>query len=184
MSIPVLPPSAPFTPEQRAYLNGFFAGVFGMDGAPSNSAPSNATLPNGSPTGAGPTINGVPFAADEHSLNRVGSDSGGNHLIPAQPLSPAAQNGVAPRGAEPEADEAHPWHDPALSLDDRMALAEGKPLKLKLMAAMAQLDCGQCGYLCHSYAEAIADGAEKSLKKCVPGEKPTALKLKELMASG
>ena len=26
--IPVLPESAPFTPEQRAYLNGFFAGLF------------------------------------------------------------------------------------------------------------------------------------------------------------
>src|SRR5215204_1038410 len=26
--IPVLPETAPFTPEQRAYLNGFFAGVF------------------------------------------------------------------------------------------------------------------------------------------------------------
>src|SRR6266487_6284487 len=26
--IPQLPESAPFTPEQRAYLNGFFAGLF------------------------------------------------------------------------------------------------------------------------------------------------------------
>ena len=179
MSIPVLPPSAPFTIEQRAYLNGFLAGVFGMDGAPAASSNGAAST-----IAAGPAINGVPFAADAHSLNRVGSDSGGNDLIATQPHSPAAQNGVAPLPPEPEADDSHPWHDPALSLDDRMALAEGKPLKLKLMAAMAQLDCGQCGYLCHSYAEAIADGSEKSLKKCVPGEKPTALKLKELMASG
>ena len=29
------------------------------------------------------------------------------------------------------------------------------------MAAMAQLDCGACGYLCQTYSEAIADGAEK-----------------------
>ena len=31
------------------------------------------------------------------------------------------------------------------------------------MAAMAQLDCGACGYLCQTYAEAIADGEEKDL---------------------
>jgi sulfite reductase (NADPH) flavoprotein alpha-component len=32
MAIPVLPPSAPFTTEQRQYLNGFFAGLFGLEG--------------------------------------------------------------------------------------------------------------------------------------------------------
>ena len=181
MSIPVLPPSAPFTPEQRAYLNGFLAGVFGMDTGAFVGA--SQPSPNGLNGSIGPSINGIPFAADEHSLNRVGSDSGGNDLIAAPPSSAAAHNGVAPIADEPQADESHPWHDPGLALDERMALAEGKPLKLRMMAAMAQLDCGQCGYLCHSYAEAIADGSEKSLKKCVPGEKPTALKLKELMAS-
>jgi sulfite reductase (NADPH) flavoprotein alpha-component len=166
--VPVLPSSAPFSPDQRAFLNGYFAALFGADVAPAN----------GHANGNG----AAPFAADSHSLNRVGSDSGGNDLIPAPPSSAAAVNGVAPVASAPEADEEMPWHDAALSLDERMALAEGKPLKLKLMAAMAQLDCGQCGYLCKSYAEAIADGSEKSLKKCVPGEKPTALKLKELMA--
>src|SRR5436309_1565368 len=30
MSVPLLPESAPFTPAQRAWLNGFFAGVFGL----------------------------------------------------------------------------------------------------------------------------------------------------------
>ncbi len=178
MSTPVLPPSAPFSPEQRAYLNGFLAGVFGLDAAAGQ--PSHMNGSSGSNGGA--LINGVPFAADEHSLNRVGSDSGGNALIAAPPSSASAHNGVAPVAAEPEPDEDTPWHDPALALDERMALAQGKPLKLQLMAAMAQLDCGQCGYLCQSYAQAIADGSEKSLKKCVPGEKPTALKLKELMA--
>ena len=49
------------------------------------------------------------------------------------------------------------------------------------MAAMAQQDCGQCGYLCASYAEAIASGMEKSLTRCVPGSKATARALKELM---
>jgi sulfite reductase (NADPH) flavoprotein alpha-component len=51
------------------------------------------------------------------------------------------------------------------------------------MAAMAQLDCGQCGYLCQTYSEAIARGDEKSLSRCVPGGKETSRMLKELMAS-
>ena len=165
MVIPVLPPSAPFSAEQRAWLNGFFAGVYGADGSGAN----------GSVNGA---ANG---AADGHSLNRVGSDSGGN-TVPAPFASPAAINGVAPAAPAPHGEAETPWHDPALSLEERMEMAEGKPLSLQLMAAMAQLDCGQCGYLCASYAQAIADGTEKSLRKCVPGEKPTFLKLKELMA--
>lgn len=172
MAIPVLPPSAPFSPEQRAYLNGFFAGVFGLDGG---------TDTRGAGTrGASPT---VAVAMDDHSLNRVGSDSGGNDQIAAPAYSPAVLNGVASSQAEPTADESRPWHDPALAIDERMELAKDRPLPQKMMAAMAQLDCGQCGYLCHSYAEAIFDGSEKSLRKCVPGGKETANKLKELMAS-
>jgi sulfite reductase (NADPH) flavoprotein alpha-component len=50
------------------------------------------------------------------------------------------------------------------------------------MAAMAQLDCGQCGYFCETYAAAIATGAEPSLTRCVPGGKATSRKLKELLA--
>jgi len=168
MLIPVLPASAPFSPEQRAWLNGFFAGIYGSDGSAAG--------------GSTPASSAVPYAADSHSLNRVGADSGAN-LIPAPPGSPAAINGVAPEGASSEGDAQTPWHDPALSLDERMEMAANKPLPLQLMAAMAQLDCGQCGYLCKTYAEAIADGSEKSLRKCVPGEKPTFLKLKELTAA-
>ena len=139
MSIPVLPPSAPFSPEQRAFLNGFFAGIFGLDSA--------TTISNGAySNGAAPVIS----------------------------------NGAAP---EVEATEDTPWHDPNLSLDERLSLAEGKSKPLQLMAAMAQLDCGQCGYLCKTYSAAIADGSEKSLKKCIPGGKETANKLKELIAA-
>jgi sulfite reductase (NADPH) flavoprotein alpha-component len=150
MPVPVLPPSAPFTPEQRAFLNGFFAGVFGVD------------------TGA--------------SLNRVGADSS-DTTIPAPPFLPAALNGAAPIGVEPEVSDEAPWHDPNLSLDERMQLAEGKPKPLLLMAAMAQLDCGQCGYVCKTYAAALANGNEKSFKKCIPGGKETSTKLKELIAA-
>ena len=41
-------------------------------------------------------------------------------------------------------------------------LAEGKPLERRLMAAMAQLDCGACGYVCRTYSEAIARGEERA----------------------
>jgi len=122
--VPVLPDTAPFTPTQRAWLNGFFAG-----------------------------------------------------LLSAEPLA------AAPAGAPPsEPDEDFPWHDPTLALDDRMKLAEGRPPSRRLMAAMGQLDCGQCGYLCKTYAEAIASGTEKDLTRCVPGGKPTAKLLKVLVA--
>ncbi len=63
-----------------------------------------------------------------------------------------------------------------------MQLAEGRPLKQRLMAAMGQLDCGQCGYLCQTYAEALNEGREASTSLCVPGAKPTARLLKQLMA--
>ena len=48
------------------------------------------------------------------------------------------------------------------------------------MAAMAQQDCGQCGYNCHDYSEAIASKAEARLNLCVPGGKETARMLKTL----
>ncbi len=48
------------------------------------------------------------------------------------------------------------------------------------MAAMAQQDCGQCGYNCHDYSEAIAGNAETRLNLCVPGGKETARMLKTL----
>ena len=60
--------------------------------------------------------------------------------------------GVAP-GAEN--DDGAPWHDPALALADRMKLAEGRPLQRRMMAAMAQQDCGQCGYNCHASPKAL-----------------------------
>lgn len=124
--IPTLPENAPFPPEQREWLNGFFAGLLG-----------GAASPGASPAAAAPVV---------------------------------------------EDDGELPWHDPALELPERQKLAEGRPLRLKLMAAMGQLDCGQCGYLCKTYAEAIASGAERDLGKCVPGGKPTTKAVKALVA--
>jgi len=122
--LPSIPDNAPFSPAQRAWLNGFLAGLYG---------------------GA------------------------------SGPVSPAA----APPVAEPE---DFPWHDPAMELPERMTLAEGRPLAQRLMAAMGQLDCGQCGYLCQSYAEALVTGIEASPSLCVPGAKATARIVKQLLA--
>jgi sulfite reductase (NADPH) flavoprotein alpha-component len=135
--VPVLPESAPFSPAQRAWLNGFFAGLLGLE-------------------------NGGWRMAD-----------GGLENTPSENPQSAIHN--------PQSEE-FPWHDPTLPMEERLKLAEGRPLERVLMAAMAQLDCGSCGYLCQTYAEEIAGGEEPDLNKCVPGGRKTAKKLKELMA--
>jgi sulfite reductase (NADPH) flavoprotein alpha-component len=61
-----------------------------------------------------------------------------------------------------------------------MKLAEGRPLRRRMMAAMAQQDCGQCGYNCQDYADALFAKGEKKLNLCVPGGKETARMLKSL----
>ncbi len=143
MSSPVqiaslLPENAPFTPEQRTWLNGLFAGLLGLDGTATALSPEQAAL-----------------------------------LLPgvALPAAPAA-----------EADDDAPWHDPAMALGERMQLAEGRPLPRRLMAAMAQQDCGQCGYNCRDYANALFGKTEARLNLCVPGGKETARMLRTLHA--
>jgi sulfite reductase (NADPH) flavoprotein alpha-component len=147
---PVIPESAPFSPQQRAWLNGFFAGVFAAD-ANGNSfvdTSSNTTYMNGN---GATTFN----------------------------MSNGAETTVV--DAAPVEDDDFPWHDSALPMAERMDMVKEKPLERKLMAAMAQLDCGQCGYLCQSYGEALAHGKEKNIGLCVPGGKETKKKLKELI---
>jgi sulfite reductase (NADPH) flavoprotein alpha-component len=68
-----------------------------------------------------------------------------------------------------------------MPIDERMKLADGKPLPRRLFAAMAQQDCGQCGYLCETYSKAIADGQETKLNLCAPGGKETSRLLKRLL---
>ena len=60
----------------------------------------------------------------------------------------AAAAAGAAGGAADADDDGAPWHDPAMALAERMKLAEGRPLRRRMMAAMAQQDCGQCGYNC------------------------------------
>src|ERR1700716_2138173 len=94
------------------------------------------------------------------------------------PLS-AEQGAAVLRGPTGDDGEA-PWHDQTLPIADRMKLAEGRPLRRRMMAAMAQQDCGQCGYNCNDYSDAIATKAEPRLNLCVPGGKETARMLKAL----
>jgi sulfite reductase (NADPH) flavoprotein alpha-component len=105
---------------------------------------------------------------DATGATALSSGEAGAVLGDAKPAVPLASN-----------DEA-PWHDAAMPLDERMKLAEEKPLAPKLMAAMAQQDCGQCGYNCADYANAIFLRKEERLNLCVPGGKDTTRMVKKL----
>src|SRR5215813_11331125 len=94
---------------------------------------------------------------------------------------PAAQGAALLEGAVGDGDDGEaPWHDQTMPIADRMKLAEGRPLRRRMMAAMAQQDCGQCGYNCSDYSDAIASRSEARLNLCVPGGKETARMLKAL----
>jgi sulfite reductase (NADPH) flavoprotein alpha-component len=134
----LIPETAPFSAEQRVWLNGLFAGLLSLDQGVTPLSPEqvSALLP------------------------------GGLDLTTA----PAAD----------EIDDGAPWHDPAMELPERLKLAEGRPLRRRLMAAMGQQDCGQCGYNCQDYSDAIFSRKEERLNLCVPGGKDTARTLKAL----
>ena len=129
-----LPENAPFTKEQRSWLNGLFAGL---------------------------------TALDDGSVSALSPDQSAGLM-------------ALPLGAKGSDDDEAPWHDQTLALSERMKLAEGKPLPRRMMAAMAQQDCGQCGYDCQNYSAAIFQGKEERLNLCVPGGKETARMLKML----
>ncbi len=124
----LIPETAPFTADQRAWLAGYFAALL-------------------APGAAGAT----PLSAEARSAG------------PALACN----------------DDA-PWHDPGMALADRMALAQGRPASHRLMAAMAQQDCGQCGYNCADYANALFLRSEERLNLCAPGGKETLRALKAL----
>jgi sulfite reductase (NADPH) flavoprotein alpha-component len=134
----LVPETAPFTAEQRAWLNGFFAGLVSFDGSVQALSPEQSAA-----------------------------------LMPAVPGAPS---GLAGDGDDGEA----PWHDQGMELGERMKLAEGRPLRRRMMAAMAQQDCGQCGYNCNDYSEALFAKKEARLNLCVPGGKETTRTLKKL----
>ena len=57
---------------------------------------------------------------------------------------------------------------------------EADPIVEKIDAILPQSQCGQCGYPgCKPYAEAIANG--DVITKCIPGGRPTVIKIAELL---
>ena len=75
------------------------------------------------------------------------------------------------------------FHKEGLTVVERLKLAEeaGGRLETKLFAAMAQTDCGACGWDCEGYAIALAKGETKDISLCVPGDAETLDALKKLM---
>src|ERR1700748_2523428 len=98
----------------------------------------------------------------------------------ATPLSAEQGAALLPGDAVDGDDGEAPCHTQTMPIAARMKLAEGRPLRRRMMAAMAQQDCGQCGYNCHDYSDAIASKSEARLNLCVPGGKETARMLKSL----
>jgi len=88
----LIPETAPFSGEQRAWLNGFFAGLISLDNA------------------------GVTALSPEQNAA----------------LMPAATNEFGDTD-----DGEAPWHDQTMPMAERMTLAEGKPVRRRMMAAMA-----------------------------------------------
>src|SRR5471032_1530120 len=103
-------------------------------------------------------------------------------LLSDGPTALSAEQGAGVlQGPAGDGDDGEsPWHDQTLPITERMKLAEGRPLRRRMMAAMAQQDCGQCGYNCNDYSDAIVSKAEARLNLCVPGGKETARMLKAL----
>lgn len=130
-----IPTTAPFSEDQRAWLNGFFAGLTGIQTA-------------------------------------------GSPIETMQALGIGASVAVS----QPEQEEDYPWRDSSLPIVERVGLADGQPTERRLMAAMAQLDCGSCGYVCQTYSEAIANGEETNLTLCSPGGKETKQMIKKILA--
>jgi sulfite reductase (NADPH) flavoprotein alpha-component len=80
--IPYIPESAPFTAEQRAWLNGFLAGLFAS--APTAAAPA-------------PIQNGAPVKAAEPLLILFGSQTGSAESLARNAAREAAQRGFVPQ---------------------------------------------------------------------------------------
>ncbi|HEX8619253.1 MAG TPA: NADH-quinone oxidoreductase subunit NuoB [Thermoanaerobaculia bacterium] len=98
-------------------------------------------------------------------------------------IEQAAAPEVVPGDASDGASPAVPFHRDDLTLPERMALANeiGGKWETKLFAAMAQTDCGACGWDCEGYANAIATGETDDISLCVPGESETLDMLELLM---
>src|SRR5579883_3534329 len=130
------------------------------------------------PAGVAPIPENAPFNAEERALL---NEFFARTFQFDKWLAPAEKK-AAPKGPLDDGDDGSaPWHDPAMPIEERMTLAEGRSLRRRMMAAMGQQDCGQCGYNCEDYANNIFLQAEPRLNLCVPGGKATARMLKALI---
>jgi sulfite reductase (NADPH) flavoprotein alpha-component len=127
-----------------------------------------------------PRIDIIPSSAPFSEAQRSWLNGFFAGLLSDAPAALSVEQGTALLGGAVGDDGEAPWHDQTLPIADRMKLAEGRPLRRRMMAAMAQQDCGQCGYNCNDYSEAIAGKTEPRLNLCVPGGKETARMLKAL----
>src|SRR3954453_23401917 len=128
-----------------------------------------------------PKIEIIPSSAPFSEAQRSWLNGFFAGLLSDATLLSTEQGAAVMEGAAGDGDDGEaPWHDQTMPMADRMKLAEGRPLRRRFMAAMAQQDCGQCGYDCHNYSEAIATKSEARLNLCVPGGKETARMLKSL----
>ena len=150
--------------EQAAQLKQ--APISGIKRAPVPPAPPKpkpAPAPAPAPTAEGEAA--APAVSEAEILQAA---------APEVPLDQAAEAGASP---------AVPFHRDDLTLPERMDLANqiGGKWETKLFAAMAQTDCGACGWDCEGYANAIATGETDDISLCVPGESETLDMLKTLM---
>src|SRR4051812_19907847 len=129
-----------------------------------------------------PKIEIIPSSAPFSEAQRSWPNGFFAGLLSDAPTPLSAEQGAAVmQGAAGDGDDGEaPWHDQTMPIADRMKLAAGRPLRRRMMAAMAQQDCGQCGYNCNDYSDAIAGKAEARLNLCVPGGKETTRMLKAL----
>ena len=81
--IPYIPDSAPFTPEQRAWLNGYLAGLFSDADVPALSTELNGAAPKSAP--------------DQPLLLMFGSQTGTGEQLAKRIANEAGKRGFAPR---------------------------------------------------------------------------------------
>jgi sulfite reductase (NADPH) flavoprotein alpha-component len=129
-----------------------------------------------------PKIEIIPSSAPFSEAQRSWLNGFFAGLLGENPTPLSAEQGAAVmQGPTGDGDDGEaPWHDQTIPIADRMKLAQGRPLRRRMMAAMAQQDCGQCGYNCNDYSDVIASKTEARLNLCVPGGKETARMLKAL----
>jgi sulfite reductase (NADPH) flavoprotein alpha-component len=114
-----------------------------------------------------PKIEIIPSSAPFSEAQRSWLNGFFAGLLSDAPTPLSAEQGAAVMQGDGDDGEA-PWHDQTMPMAERMKLAEGRPLRRRMMAAMAQQDCGQCGYDCHNYSGRSQAGARRASTSASP----------------